>query len=254
MNCRVLGVKRSGPYSRLRLEAPAIARRSRPGQFVMAQARGAEAPFWRRPFGVCRSDGRSQVELLIKAVGPGSRLLAASRPGDDIELTGPQGRGFTVEGPGPVLLVGGGFGIAPLLFLAERLRRKRIPCEVLLGGRCREDLLLRKELGLAGAKVACTTEDGSSGRRGLVTLLVAERLAAKHPPARLAASGPEAMLRSVAQLARKHRVPAEVSLEEVMACGLGVCNGCVRRVNGHYQRVCADGPVFDAAAVDWNHA
>lgn len=251
MNCRVLGVKRSGLYTRLRLEAPAIARRARPGQFVMAQACGAGAPFWRRPFGVCQSDGRSQVELLIKAVGTGSRLIAAIGQGDHLDLVGPLGRGFTVDGPGPVLLVGGGFGIAPLLFLADRLRRKRIPCEVLLGGRCREDLLLRKELSLAGAKVACTTEDGKFGRRGFVTLLLAERLAAKHPPARLAASGPEAMLRSVARLAREHQVPAEVSLEEVMACGLGVCNGCVRRVNGQYQRVCKDGPVFDAAAVDW---
>jgi dihydroorotate dehydrogenase electron transfer subunit len=217
----------------------------------MAQVRGADAPFWRRPFGVCRTDGRRTVELLIKAVGPGSRLLAAVAPGDSIDLTGPLGRGFTVAGPGPVLLVGGGFGIAPLLFLAERLRQRRIPCEVLLGGRCREDLLLRSELKLAGASVACTTEDGSAGRRGLVTLLLAERLAAKNPPARLADSGPEALLRAVAALARKHQVPAEVSLEEVMACGLGVCNGCVRRVKGQYQRVCADGPVFDAAAVDW---
>ncbi|MEW6517357.1 MAG: dihydroorotate dehydrogenase electron transfer subunit [candidate division FCPU426 bacterium] len=254
MNCRVLRVRRAGSYARLWLEAPDIARRARPGQFVMVRPRGADAPFWRRPFSLCSADGRRSVELLIKAVGPGSRLLAASRPGDLLDVTGPLGTGFSLDVTGPVLLVGGGFGIAPLRFLAECLRRRRIPCEVFLGGRCREDLLLQSELKLAAAGVACTTEDGSFGRRGRVTLLLAERLAGSRKPARIAAAGPEAMLAVVADLAEKHGVAAEVSLETVMACGLGVCNGCVRRVNGQYQRVCADGPVFDAAAVDWSQA
>ncbi len=259
MNCRVLGVKRSGPYARLRLEAAAIARRVQPGQFVMAQAAGANAPFWRRPFGVCQSDGRRTIELLIKAVGPGTSLIAALEQGDNLDLIGPLGRGFTVAGRGDWLLVGGGYGVAPLLFLAENLRAQGRSVEILQGAGCEDDLLLAlsRSSSRAGPKSgsisrSCATEDGSFGIRGLVTGLLEQRLRAALKPVRIAACGPHAMLAAVAKLAAQYRVPAEVSLEEVMACGLGVCNGCVVTVRGSYQRVCKDGPVFNAADVDWS--
>ena len=149
-------------------------------------------------------------------------------------------------------MVGGGYGIAPLLFLAQQLAAKNIPVEVFIGGRCEEDLLLRREMKLAGARVTCSTEDGSAGFHGRVTQPLEARLRQMPGGARLAACGPHGMLRVITQLAQTYQVPAEVSLETVMACGLGVCNGCVVKIKGEYRRVCKDGPVFPAQDVDWH--
>lgn len=251
MNCEILRQRRTGPYLHLTLRAPAIARRARPGQFVTVRIPGRDAPFWRRPFSICRA-ARGRVELLIKVVGPGTLALAALRAGDGLDVLGPLGCGFTLAGREDRILVGGGYGIAPLLFLAERLREGGRKVTVLQGGRCAEDLLLRQEFKLSGAPVVCTTEDGSAGRRGRVTVLLEERLHAGRGPVRIAACGPHAMLAAVAKLAARYEAPAEVSLEALMACGLGVCNGCVQKVAGVYRRVCHDGPVFAAQEVAWD--
>jgi dihydroorotate dehydrogenase electron transfer subunit len=218
---------------------------------VEIRIEGEQAPFWRRPFSICRARP-GKIELLIKTVGQGTRLLAQKKTGETLDILGPLGRGFSLAEKKPVLLVGGGFGVAPLLFLAETLRRKKRPMEVLLGGKCQDDLLLRKELKLAGAGVACTTEDGSLGTKGLVTKLVRDYLESRTRDWHVVAAGPFPMLKAVAALAREYGVSAEVSLEEMMACGLGVCNGCVIKVAGRFQRVCKDGPVFQAEEVEWN--
>jgi dihydroorotate dehydrogenase electron transfer subunit len=251
MNVELVSIRRFGPYAHLVFSAPAIARRARPGQFVEVRISGENSPFWRRPFSICRAGG-GKVELLIKARGHGSGLLAQAAPGTRLEMAGPLGKGFSLDGKETRFLVGGGYGIAPLLFLAERLRAKKIPVEVFIGGRCEEDLLLRQEMRLAGAKVTCATEDGSAGTPGRVTLPLEARLKIHLGPVRLAACGPHAMEKAVAQLGEKYGARTEVSLEEVMACGLGVCNGCVVKIKGEYQRVCKDGPVFNAEDVDWH--
>ena len=251
MIAELISIRRFGPYAHLVLAAPAIARRARPGQFVEVRIGGDGAPFWRRPFSICRA-GQGRVELLLKARGQGSALLSALAPKAKVDVIGPLGKGFTLSGKTPRLLVGGGYGIAPLLFLAQQLAAKKIPVEVFIGGRCEDDLLLRREMKLAGAKVICSTEDGSAGFHGRVTAPLEARLRQKTGSVRLAACGPHGMLRAVTALALEHQVPAEVSLEEVMACGLGVCNGCVVKIKGEYQRVCKDGPVFSAQDVDWN--
>jgi dihydroorotate dehydrogenase electron transfer subunit len=246
----VISIRRFGTYAHLVLNAPAIARRAKPGQFVEVRLNGAGAPFWRRPFSICRA-GSGCVELLIKVRGRGTELLAALAPKAQVDLLGPLGHGFTLSGKTPRLLVGGGYGIAPLLFLAQALAAKKIPVEVFIGGRCEEDLLLRREMKLAGAKVTCSTEDGSTGFHGRVTAPLAARLRQTSGGVRLAACGPHGLLHAVAQLARDYQIPAEVSLEQVMACGLGVCNGCVVKIKGAYQRVCQDGPVFPVQDVDF---
>jgi dihydroorotate dehydrogenase electron transfer subunit len=251
MLAELISLRRFGPYAHLVLSAPAVARRAQPGQFVEIRLHGEGAPFWRRPFSICRA-GEGRVELLIKSRGRGSALLAAQRAGAQVDLIGPLGRGFALAGKTPRLLVGGGYGIAPLLFLAQRLRAKKIPVEVFIGGRCAEDLLLRREMKLAGARVTCSTEDGSVGVHGRVTTPLEERLRRAPGPVRLAACGPHGLLQAVARLAKTYRVEAEVSLEAVMACGLGVCNGCVVKIKDQYQRVCQDGPVFSAQDVDWH--
>ncbi len=242
--------KRLGVYHYLVFNAPSIARAAKPGQFVEIKVAGEQSPFWRRPFSICRATATT-IELLVKTVGRGTQLLAQQSLGDDIDITGPFGNGFTLSGKTPRLLVGGGFGIAPLLFLLDKVKAQGRSAEVLMGGRCKKDLLLRRELRQAGATLACATEDGSFGARGLVTQVLEERLSQLKHKVIIAAAGPNPMLRAVTQIARKHAIPTEVSLEEVMACGMGVCNGCVVRVAGTYQRVCKDGPVFNAFEVEW---
>ncbi len=123
--------------------------------------------------------------------------------------------------------------------------------EIMIGGRCEEDLLLRRELALTGARVACTTNDGSFGRQGLVTRLLEERLQQEHKKLTVYCAGPWPMMAAVAKLCERHGVACQVSLEEVMACGLGVCNGCVVKVQDRFQRVCKDGPVFKGEDVAW---
>jgi dihydroorotate dehydrogenase electron transfer subunit len=252
MQAGIIKARRFGPYARLVLKAPQIAQRARPGQFVEILISGKAAPFWRRPFSICRVE-KTTLELLIKVVGPGSNLLANMRSGEFVDIIGPLGRGFTLRGRGGMLLVGGGFGAAPLLFLAERLRACGRQVEVLIGGHSREDLLLRSSIKLTGASVACATEDGSYGKQGKVTDLLIERLPGRKPGWTLAASGPRPMLAAVAGIAARHEIHAEVCLEKVMACGMGICQGCVIKVGGAYQRVCKEGPVFSAQAVDWNN-
>jgi dihydroorotate dehydrogenase electron transfer subunit len=249
---KVQRVRRLGAYAHLTLRAAKLARQAKPGQFVEVRITGEGAPFWRRPFSICRAD-RETIGLFVKAVGPGTRLLARAQAGEALDVVGPLGHGFTLAGRADRILVGGGYGGAPLLFLAERLRAAGRRVEVLLGGRCEEDLLLRRTLKLAGARTACTTEDGSFGTRGRVTDLLERRLqAASRQALRIAACGPRPMLAAVAKLAAKYGIAAEVSLEESMACGLGVCHGCVQKVGGEYRRVCKDGPVFTAQDVDWH--
>jgi len=248
---RLHRIRRFGDFAHLTLSAPAVARGARPGQFLEIRTGGGPAPFWRRPFSICRATA-TQVEVLVKAVGPGSRWLAARRVGETLDLLGPLGRGYSLAGREPRLLVGGGYGVAPLLFLAERLRARGCAVEALVGGRCTEDLLLRNELRRAGARVACATEDGGTGMRGTAADLLSERLRGRGRPVRIAACGPRGLLAAVARLARRYGLPAEVSLEETLACGLGVCNGCVVRVKGEYRRVCVDGPVFPAEDVEWH--
>ncbi len=250
MIAKLIKKKEFGLYAHLVLEAPGLARRARPGQFVEVKITGPGAPFWRRPFSICRSRGNT-IELLIKQVGQGSALLRQTPLQAPLDLLGPLGNHFEHQGKSPAVLVGGGFGVAPLLFLAETLQAKRIPMDIMIGGRCQEDLLLRKELGLTGARVACTTDDGSFGQQGLVTQLLEERLQQQTKNLTIYCAGPWPMMAAVAKLCQTYRVACQVSLEEVMACGLGVCNGCVVTVQNRYQRVCKDGPIFKGEDVTW---
>jgi dihydroorotate dehydrogenase electron transfer subunit len=239
-----------GLYHHMVMEAPQIARQAKPGQFVEVKAVGEKSPFWRRPFSICRASGNT-IELLIKCVGTGTQLITQYPVGTRLDITGPFGRGFTLSGKKPMLLVGGGFGVAPLMFLLDRIKEQGRAADVMIGGRCEQDLLLRKEIRAAGASVTCTTEDGSYGVQGFVTKVLEKKLKHINHPITIAASGPNPMLQAVTKIARTHGIPTEVSMEEVMACGMGVCNGCVVKVAGSYQRVCKDGPVFNAFEVEW---
>jgi dihydroorotate dehydrogenase electron transfer subunit len=190
------------------------------------------------------------VEILYKVSGRGTRLLADARPGDRVRLVGPLGTPFRLpDARERAVLAGGGTGIASLYELARRAC-ERGPVAVLLGARTAGDLMGRDDFAALGVDLRVATEDGSAGRRGLVTELLEDALA--EGPARVYACGPTAMMRRAAALAASAGRLCSVSLENRMACGFGVCLGCaVPRAGGGFALVCRDGPVFDAAGVAW---
>jgi dihydroorotate dehydrogenase electron transfer subunit len=198
---------------------------------------------------VFRREGPA-LEVLYKVTGRGTALLAAARPGERVRTVGPLGRGFALPPAGErALLVGGGTGIASLFDLAARAAA-RGPVEVLLGAKGAAELMALEDFRALGVEPRLATEDGSAGRRGLVTELLAEALAAG--PARVYACGPTGMMRRAAELAARAGRACVASLENRMACGFGVCLGCaVPRSEGGYALVCRDGPVFGAEALRW---
>jgi dihydroorotate dehydrogenase electron transfer subunit len=259
---RVLANRPDGNGYSLRIDVPAWPG-SRPGQFLMIGA-GAEAsvprrdPLLPRPMAVYRdrslgAEAVCEIEVLYRVVGRGTALLREARVGQSVSIVGPLGRGFPIEpGPAPALLVGGGTGIASLYELARSLSEAGRAVSVLLGARGADDLIGREEFEALGAELVCTTEDGSYGTRGLVTLPLAERLADSGEDASVYACGPTPMMRAAADLAAKHGVRCYVSLENPMACGFGVCLGCAApRREGGFSLVCRQGPVFDASEIAW---
>lgn len=231
-------------------------RGSRPGQFLMLSAGPVGAaprydPLLPRPMAVFRSDP-SAVEVLYKVTGRGTRLMSTLRRGDEIDFVGPLGVGFPLPPPGVrALLVGGGTGIASLYELAEACLT-RGPVSVLLGARREIDLMACADFeALPGAHVEVATEDGSRGHRGRVTELLESALAVEGA-AEIYACGPNAMMARASEVAKKAGAPCRVSLENHMACGIGVCLGCaVPRAEGGFALVCRDGPVFPSTGVAW---
>ena len=235
-----------------------LAAEALPGQFVMLGIPSGTDPLLRRPYSVYRV-GRPGLpaetcELLYKIIGRGTARLAAVRPGETLPCLGPLGRGFVPPSADlrPVL-VAGGIGIAGLLHLAATLRAAGRPATLLFGCRDATDLPLTEGFEALGVPVEVATEDGSHGHRGQVTALLEERLG--DGDLEVFACGPQAMLRAVARLTAR-RVRCQVSMESHMACGFGVCLGCVVPTAagaGHerYARVCVEGPVFRSEELEW---
>ncbi|MFO8047690.1 MAG: dihydroorotate dehydrogenase electron transfer subunit [Desulfosudaceae bacterium] len=241
------------------LDSPGLAGPAAPGQFVMVRLSGGEAPFLPRPFSIHRvSPDRSSLEILYKVVGPGTRAMATLAAGDTLNLVGPLGRGFVIpDEVGQVTLAAGGMGVAPLVFLAETLAnsgRDLAGCRIFMGGCGDGDILCRDRLAALDLSPEITTEDGSCGRAGLVTAPLEEHLI-KTPPDLVCACGPLPMLAAVADLTSRLGIECQVSVETMMACGIGACLGCAVRPSGdkdHYLHACRDGPVFDTREIDLN--
>lgn len=242
-------------FHRLTLHAPRIAAVALPGQFVMATCSDTLDPLLRRPFSIHRCPTPELIQLLIRVVGRGTGLLAACSPGQEVGLIGPLGRGFSLKAKSPSCLVGGGIGIAPLLFLADRLKTENPAaiedCHVLLGARSGPELApLAADFSALGCQVETATDDGSLGHHGLVTDLLPPHLPGIH---KVYVCGPQPMMAAVASLCRSAEVGCEASLEAHMACGLGACLGCtVHGVRRQYLHVCKDGPVMIAEEVAWD--
>lgn len=235
--------------------APEMAARAAPGQFLMIRVTGRLDPLLRRPFSICRTDGQGTCAILYRVVGRGTEILSHVTPGQVLSILGPLGAGFRLPGSGTrALLVAGGIGIAPLVFLFQRLGPGS--CEILMGFRSKDEMIPLAPLGLDGTALTLSTDDGSAGQKGLVTDLLDGRLRVTGGTGiSVYACGPHPMLKAVARLARSAGVPCQVSLESFMACGLGACQGCAVGASPgrgrEYLHVCQDGPVFEAEAIEW---
>jgi dihydroorotate dehydrogenase electron transfer subunit len=222
-----------------------------PGQFVEVKVEGSPKTFLRRPISINYVDREAnQLWLLIQTVGEGTHQLAKLKAGDTLNIVFPLGNGFSpVQKAGEkVLLVGGGVGVAPLLNYGKTLKEAGANPVFLLGARSKADLL-EQDMFKSIAPVYVTTEDGSEGEKGFVTqhsLLASERFD------RISVCGPKPMMVSVARYAKANGIPCEVSLENMMACGLGACLCCVEKTVKGNVCVCKEGPVFPTDQLTWD--
>lgn len=228
----------------------------RAGQFVEIKVDNSPSTFLRRPISVNFVDeARNELWLLIQIVGEGTRHLSQLQVGDTLNVLFPLGNGFTPGVAGErVLLVGGGVGIAPLLQYAKQLRQAGATPYLLLGGRSAGNLL-QLDLFRQYGEVYVTTEDASMGEQGFVTnhsVLESFLSSSTEGAIRISCCGPKPMMQAVARWAKQHQVRCEVSLENLMACGLGACLCCVEKTVRGNVCVCKEGPVFDIEALTWS--
>lgn len=258
----------SAEYNVLALAAPAIAAAAAPGQFVMIKAGIGHDPLLRRPFSVfevlrdAHGDPKG-ISILNKRIGASTSLLYEARPGRRIDCLGPLGRPFTpVEPPIEAWMIAGGVGLAPFAALAEALRGRGVPSTLYYGARRASELFYLDFFRSLGVEVVTTTEDGTAGERGRVTLPLERALATRatatsRAPVMLYVCGPEPMMAATARLASRYDAPCFVSMERTMGCGLGGCYSCVvpiRAPNGgfHHVRSCIEGPVMAGDQIVWD--
>lgn len=249
LDLRVTAVERLHErYVKLRLTQEAPLPPMLPGQFVEVRVDNSPSTFLRRPISINFVDRTTnELWLLVATVGDGTRHLAQLRCGDRLNCMLPLGNGFSISSAGAPLLVGGGVGVAPLLYLGAELKKSGVTPTFLLGARTAADLLMVDEFRRYG-RVFVTTEDGSEGEKGFVTqhsLLVHEQFDL------VQSCGPTPMMKAVARYARQAGVPCEVSLENLMACGLGACLCCVEKTTEGHLCVCKEGPVFNINRLLW---
>ncbi len=228
---------------------------AKPGQFIMLRFGDQIDPLLRRPFSIHKlimEKGKTAgIEIFYKVVGKCTEKLSMFKKGDNIDILGPLGNSFMIpDNADHIFFAAGGIGVAPLVFLAHFINEKGADlskCRVFIGGRSKHDLLCENDFLSLGIQVHTTTDDGSAGEKGFVTDSL-EREIKKKQPDIICACGPAPMLDAVAKTAKKHEISCQVSVETIMACGMGVCLGCAVEKSddaGKYMHVCADGPVFD---------
>ena len=268
----------------LSLEAPSIARTLQPGQFIQIRCTRKDDPLLPRPFSIYRVRGKKILDILYEVVGRGTELLSEAKKGGRFSIFGPLGNTFSFpKGRAVSFLVGGGAGLAPFFDLSEALvdprrgKQKKEDVTVLLGARRRGKIFCEKDFKKLGIRFEIATDDGSYGFKGFVTELLTKHLNRKpytvNPVrdlslngvnrTRIYACGPKPMLRSVAAISEKFKIPCEVSIDAYMPCGYGICFGCAVRVkqqatsdkqqeNGAlYKLACTDGPVFRSEELSW---
>ena len=269
-------------YYKMSLEAPYIAKAAKPGQFVMVRCSDSTGPLLRRPFSIHRVKGQKGIEILYEVIGKGTEILSEKKKGEYIDTLGSLGNGFSFSSlvlrPSSfVFLIAGGIGVAPLIFLAEKLASSK--SIVLIGAKTKKLILCEKDFKKIGAEVHVATDDGSYGYKGFISELFKDMLRrmtddGRWTPVRrslgeggkddgrwtrdegrrtIYACGPELMLKAVSDICNKEKIPCEVSLETKMSCGFGACLSCAVKLKGEssYKLACKDGPVFNADKIIW---
>ena len=264
---KITGKKNLGSdYFKLSLFSLKISRLAKPGQFVQIKVTDTDEPLLRRPLSIHSVEGHKSgvIELLYKVTGKGTELLSKKKPGEFLDVIGPLGNGFSYpasQRPSvpAYILVAGGMGVAPLVFLAEKIVSHKVTRSqghkviVLIGAKTKSHILCGKEFRKIGCEVRIATDDGSKGLKGKVTELLNKMVTRSpgHQGANIYACGPEPMLRAVSKISAAYNIPAQISLEAHMSCGFGACLGCVVNTRGGYKRVCKEGPVFLAEDIVW---
>lgn len=222
-----------------------------PGQFVNVLVEDSQTTFLRRPISIYDVNYQeNSLELLIQIVGDGTAKLSNKNIGDEVDLLYPLGEGFTWDSQQKkVLLIGGGVGLAPLLFLAKELNSKGISVSTLIGGRGIDNIIETHKFEKEG-DVFISTEDGSLGEKGLLTAhSIMDRIKDFD---KIYTCGPDPMMKAVARIARENQVDCEVSLENLMACGIGACLCCVEDTTTGHRCACTEGPVFNINELKWS--
>lgn len=259
--CEIFSSQRVGAYFQFTVVAPDIAKTAQPGQFVAVAVGGENsAMLLRRSFALYSATPGGEfagtIQFVVAEHGPGTRWLTQRRTGDVIDIVGPLGTPFPLpSAPSPAVLVGGGYGTAPLIPLAQALLANGSPVEIVIGAATADRLFGEIVAKRLVGQVTVTTDDGTAGTRGLVTDVLPDAIARINAEV-VYACGPMPMLRAVGDVARAHSIRAQVAVEEAMACGIGVCMTCVLPVRGddgrsRFVRSCVEGPVFDADRVRW---
>jgi dihydroorotate dehydrogenase electron transfer subunit len=225
-----------------------------PGQFVEVLVEGSPQTFLRRPISVHDVDETNHtLDILVKIVGAGTEKLSQLHEGDQLDIVYPLGHGFSLARQNQkVLLAGGGCGVAPMLYLARKLKEAGADCCVAIGGKTSADILTADAYSKL-AQVAILTEDGSKGDKGMITAhpWFGEKLKSF---SKVYVCGPDPMMKAIGKLATDAGVYCEVSLENLMACGIGSCLCCTVSTHEGNVRACMEGPVFDVTQLkDWNH-
>ncbi|MBO7543591.1 dihydroorotate dehydrogenase electron transfer subunit [bacterium] len=231
------------------VKAPKLAAQSRPGQFAELATSGAT--LLRKPISIAMADKeKGTLTFVFRMIGKGTEYLGSLEPSSELDIIGPLGNGFDTDCES-ALLIGGGVGTPPLLYLASQLKKEGKKVSVVLGARDKGDLLLLDEFSKLGIEPTVATDNGSKGVKGTVVTALEEK-AAWDTDTKLYACGPLPMLKALAVFAEQKGLVLEVCMEAYMGCGMGVCVGCTVPTAEGMKRVCKEGPVFNAKEIVWN--
>ena len=264
VNAEVLSNKRAGSYNHMVFAVDGLAAHCKPGNFVAISVGGpTSSMILRRAFAIyratMRSDGMGLLELVVAPMGSGSKWLASQQPGDVIDLIAPLGTAFGFpKDPVNALLIGGGYGSAPLFALAETLKQRGCRVDMVLGASTAGKIYAPLEGKRSVNSLTITTDDGSAGTTGRVSDVLPD-LIKEHETDVIYSCGPMAMLEAITKISQDFGVVHQCSVEESMACGIGVCMTCVLPVEGEdglirMTRTCIDGPVMDGNKVLWTRS
>lgn len=241
-----------------RLKSSKISSQALPGEFIHVRMDSGDGILLRRPFSLLQAE-EGTVSFVYKIVGMGTNELSKRKKGDFINVVGPLGNPYVLmKNSKRVILAAGGYGVSPTYFLARRMREEKFKGEIIsiLGARNKSLLMYENEFKKLGVKTHATTDDGSRGKKGVVTdvlkqILMNLQIHELMNSTQVFSCGPLAMLKAVARVCEKSSVPCQVSMEQQLGCGLGACLGCVIKTTRGYERVCTEGPVFKAEDVIW---